>query len=1232
MNLPASENPHQQLIEAQLPAWARHTAPQHWQALRESLLPAQGLVDSEAAWFANAAPDLRAAVLASQARLDDSQQALARSLKGLENIAPFAETRLAQRLQAEHQLAVPLRSTELVEIHHLFTFGTYVTRHTQTSLLEAALHNFEATATFSIDSALTLAGDARFEQVRIVGRTTLGDSETWVDIELESETPSLKPLALSPDDFARSCRDLDIGKQYQEHLQACFGRPAVRRDSLALQRDRLRLAADLALLRHDIDGLARDVIEALLGDAAVRCWQPSLFAIALHEALIIDAGARGLLLYLPGDEHVLLQCEGLAGVHRHLLTQLRQPAYRRAFLRYVSAAQQHRFVDRLQQNLEATADLHLTTELIAAPVFAFLHDDHVARLQAEAADLAVPTAAVDAKARQRRIAQWQSLGMDALMLAGFFVPGVGTLMTDVMACQLLGDVYEGYQAWHVGDRHLALQHLEAVGLNLALIGALHGADKVVPKLLGSPLLESLAPVQMPDGSRRLWRPALAGYASDAALAQSSTPNTLGQFAHDGRQFIALEGAMYEVSQDAAEPGWRISHPSDPEAYRPRLEHNGEGAWRTEHEVPQAWSDAQCVRRLGLPTDALDDARLQLAMAISGVDRAGLQAVHLAGEATPVLLSDTVERLALASRNAGVATDAERQLTEAYTGLDTALARRLLARLSADEMADWTAQGHLPAWLRLESEQVSRDLPLVRALQGLHEPRLANPDSERLLLACIERVASWPAELHVQIRAASPSGDVLASLGDENAAQRLLLLRSDSGYERHVGERPASGPLYPEPYQPLYAGAPQSLQLAWGSADALRLRTQQLALAERAHWPQRLWGLAAKRPARRGGLRGGGPLSPLPPLSPLASGSVEGRLRRLYPAISPAQIQQLQADWRRALVVAEHELQVREAALQQLRDTLARWAASTARRQRASVRILDAWRRNAVRWLGVDERIHWLNLANLELENHDLAALALPDGFNHIMELDLSGNSLLSEVPGQWLQRMAQVRRLMLKRCRFDRLPQLAQPATLEWLDIEHNRITWDNQAQATLEQWTALRVLDLSDNPLLNAPDMSHTPSVTSLFMVNCSLTRLPQGLERLRSALFIDLSDNQFQRLPSGFILPPATADAVSLESAALGLPIREQIEDYYQQHGVDLLVAVTDYQELLADASARRLQLWARVPLQYRRDLRLLIEDIGDHDTGLQALWRCLERMDTDPRFRERALAAPATSLLEL
>ncbi|MNP54765.1 hypothetical protein D3C76_1493460 [compost metagenome] len=113
------------------------------------------------------------------------------------------------------------------------------------------------------------------------------------------------------------------------------------------------------------------------------------------------------------------------------------------------------------------------------------------------------------------------------------------------------------------------------------------------------------------------------------------------------------------------------------------------------------------------------------------------------------------------------------------------------------------------------------------------------------------------------------------------------------------------------------------------------------------------------------------------------------------------------------------------------------------------------------------------------------------------------------------------------------------------------------------------------------------------------------------------------------------ASANALALESPGLGLPIREQIEDYYQLHGADLLVSDIDYQPLLAEASARRLQLWSRVPLHYRRELRQLIEDIADFDdfdAGLEALWRCLERMDADPAFRELALDSPAAMLLDL
>ncbi|MNP23082.1 hypothetical protein D3C76_1157790 [compost metagenome] len=182
---------------------------------------------------------------------------------------------------------------------------------------------------------------------------------------------------------------------------------------------------------------------------------------------------------------------------------------------------------------------------------------------------------------------------------------------------------------------------------------------------------------------------------------------------------------------------------------------------------------------------------------------------------------------------------------------------------------------------------------------------------------------------------------------------------------------------------------------------------------------------------------------------------------------------------------------------------------------------------------------------------------------------------------------------------------------------------------------SSLQVLDLSLNRLINAPDMTRMTTIRSLFMVQCGLMDLPRGLEHFTSPRVIDLSDNHFVRLPAGFVLPPATANALSLESDTLGLPIREQIEDYYQLHGTDLLVSDFEYEPLLLDASASQLQLWSRVPLHYRRELRLLIDDVAEDDdvaASHQAIWSALQRMDEDAEFRDRALATSASLLLDI
>jgi len=1199
-------NPHHHLIAEQLPAWSTHANSEQWRALRESLLPDQGLADAQAPWFANAAPDLREAVLASQRRLHRAQQVLAITLKDLRNIGEFAENLLMDALQSQHGLSVPLRTTELVQVHHLFTFGTYVTEHNTVSLLEAALHNFEEATAFSRDSALALAGNAQFTSTTVVGQTTLGDSDTQVDYELPSETFVIEPLDLSPEAFATTCRQLDIGQCYQQHLEACFDSDSqtVSAAFIDVQREQLQLAADLAFVRHDIDGLAQDVIAALVADEPVRCWQPSLFGIPLHEVLVIDDKRNGLLFYSPGGERSLLQFSGNAPLRQHLASRLLQPLHRNAFLRHVDRDQHSRFLDLLQQNIEGDdIDVHLSLTVLDAALFPWLYAEHVRRLKAQAALLAVPTAQVDEQARQRRVAQWQSLGMDTLMLAGFFIPGLGTCMTAVMACQLLGEVYEGYEAWSIGDRHLALRHLESVGLNLALLGGLHMAGKVLPKLFSSPLMETLNPVQLSDGSKRLWDAELSSYASAVQLPAELAADSTGQFLHEGARYVRMEDELFEVSWDDNTQRWRIVHPHNPKAYSPQLEHNGQGAWREEHEVPQAWSDSQAVRRLGLAVDmaALDDTALRQALIISGVDRAQLQAVHLAGADTPPLLTETLQRMALARR---------------WPELTAAQRESLHSPLPA-----LTEAGHERA--------------LARALEGLYEPTLGSLDSDRLLLDCIQRLGQWPGELHLEIRAASPDGELLVSFGQPQAGQRALLLKSSQAYEVYRGERPAPGPVFADRYQALYAAVPAKLRQSWGDLDVLRERVQRLAASERRFWPYRLWGPTASRTAPRLRLRGGAPLDPLPPPSPFFNDSVPARLRRLYPSITPEQVDQLRRGWQHAMHSPELELQIRENALRQFRTHLQRWAAGTARRQRASTAILNSWRYNSILRLPNGEHIPNLDLAGLGLEDLDLATLRLPNGLEHVIELDLGGNSTLSELPGHWLDRLPNLRRLILGRCAFERLPQLPEPDQLTWLDMEHNRITWDAHAQAALEQMTSLQVLDLSLNPLVNAPDMTRMNTIGSLFMVECGLSKLPSGLEHLTSPRVIDLSDNHFVRLPAGFVLPTATANAVSLESETLGLPIREQIEDYYQLHGADLLVSDFEYDPLLLDASSARLQLWSRVPLHYRRELRLLIDDVAesdDVDAGYQEIWSALEHMDVDVEFRERALATSASLLLDL
>ncbi|CAG8863279.1 hypothetical protein PS627_00215 [Pseudomonas fluorescens] len=1257
MSSPDTENPHHHLIQMGLPAWAKHATPEHWQDLRRSHLPLQGLPGAEADWFANAAPDLRDAVLASQLRLQRSQQALARSLRGLQQIAEFCEPLLKQALLQQHGFTAQLADSELLRVKRTWQWqgNVYLNTHERQRLLQAALQNFEDGATFEEHSAIALHTDISVQPVRVKGTVFVSPDLPGAPIVLQSEAYQVTPLPLDPAAFAITCRELDLGQRYQAHLQHLFESPInqakVREQAIAVHRDRLRVAADLGFLRHHLSGAATDVVQALLEDQTRQCWQVSLFDIRLHDVLIIDAGHAGLLLYLPDQASALRQFANLAALTETLARDLLDEAWRTSFTAFVPLDRRTEFNRVLQQNLGG--DLHLQRVSIEPGVFDVLQDDYLARLKGEARILAVPTAEADEQARTRRQAHWEHLGMDVLTLAGFFIPAVGALLLAVTAYQLMDEVYEGYQAWSIGDRELALRHCEAVGLNLALIGGLYLAGKALPTLLSSPLMESLDPVRLENASRRLWRADLAPYRSTRQLPADLAPDAAGRYLHEERYFIRMEGELYEQRLDTATGQWRVVHPQDPQAYQPALEHNGEGAWRGAHEQPQDWTYATLVRRLGTIVGEHDDAELEIAAQISGIDKARLQHIHLSNQPAPLLLRDTLDRLAAnreaalapayrreevfnrAYEGASAADPAVNRLRARYPRLSHSLASRFIDRLSAADLLAWDADHSLPPSLEAEVQILHGDLPMARAMEGLYLPTLANSDSERLVLACLERLPGWPAQLRLELRGASPQGPLLAKAGMGPAQSLRTVLKTPGGYEPHLGDRPAPAPEDPDLcraiLRALSSNERRALSLADEDAAALRVRLQQLAGESRGSLVKRLWG--RKRSQAPGlSLRGGAPTDY--PVSNLRSSFIS-RYRRLYPRAGDAEIEQVLRNWRRQLRAPEQELQRLEDRLRGLREHLALWSHGNARRLPAVQPLIDALRFNNVMALADGTQIQSLTLRDLRLETADLAELELPDAFDHVQVLNLGDNRHLDLLPPSFIQRFPGVRYLHLHNCRFDRLPSVLHPERAVWLDLQGNRVTWDANAQDALERFTHLRVLDLSENPLLQAPDLSQAQHLHSVFLSDCSLTELPRGLERMVAPTVLDLSDNQFVSLPDDLNLTLETGQAMRLESPWLSARVHNQIAAYHESQGVDLLVADTDYEELLDLADDDQWEIWMRLPLQYRRDLRAVIESdayLNHLDQAHDQLWQRLRQMDTDPGFRARALAQPAERLLEL
>lgn len=1259
---------HSTFIAARLPRWLKYANAQDANALRSQLGQALSLPSAEPDWLANSLPEHREAVRIARQRYRRASETLASTLKAYKGVLTFAEPLLQACLDKALGETLDLHTTDLVQFHEASDLWLLSTRTTyqKQSLLQAALQNFGDDVTFLPKSAVTL--------------------QDHFNIEL-SETLKLTYRYtrhhLQPSMFAELCRKLDLGGQYQQHLQVVFETPAtrhqVRLDSIDANRQRLRLETTIARARQRIGEPARRRLLALLdgpdeatgGSSVVQASLLSMSGVPLHDILVLAPAPEPsqqvgtLLLYLPGDpDEALSEHASMPDLERYLKGRLSQPAFRTLFQRYVPLDQQQHLFSVLKRNLapqalfddgpwhpDEDAGLYLTSTVITDALLGFVQDRHLQRLKDDARLLAVPTAEADEKARKARLAYWEASALNVLNVAAMIVPILGPVMLAVTAIQLVKEVYDGIEDWKDGDVDGAMAHLQTVAINAGLMVGAVVAVKAAPALL-----DALVEVRLPDGSPRLYKPDLAPYRVDDMPIDDVTANEQGQYVHEDRHYIKMGADLYEQRLDAQRQQWQLRRPLREDAYQPALEHNGQGAWHSVHEQPLSWSRATLLRRIGPLAEGLSDTELDQACQVSGTSEDTLRRLHAANQGLPPLLADTLQRLRIARRlRTGSTTGAARKalfeqryqalvspdlrveaVCKRFPRLSPVLARHLLDTVGAARLARWTPPADIPFKLLEAAGTLASEVALARAREGLFWPDLATSESTRLAMLCLEHAPGWNSTVNLQAHIGSPQGPLLQRLGTATQTPRRILVQGAGSYKVYkdgialdTPDHDLFGALY-EAIPPLYR---KSLGLT--SRDAVQQRVLSMLTRPSPELATWLWSGETRGWASEGRLLGGSGRPGYPAVSS-ASSSQEGRYRNLYPHASDEHVRTTLATWQASEIPAHERLRALEQSLQRMKSALTLWAMPSAARQSVQEEIIAAWQRVSLRELPEGETVVQLNLDFLDLTNGDLESFpTLEANFDHVIELSFEQNAI-TYLPDAFMRHFTQLQRVSLNGCELTRIPE-GLGSQINLLDLANNNVVWDGVAQSALDGYPQLRTLSLARNPLATAPDFTHLTHLRGLDLHASQLTTFPTGLEHFQDPYLVDLSNNQLQDVPANIPLP--LGRALRLEGNPLSDEALQTIDQYYGAHRIDLLVADIDYLELLDDATAQQRDIWGRLqqllPVRFFREIRLMFDSPPYAVAPLtyqRRLWRLLTWMDTNAPLREQVLAQRGGTLLDI
>ena len=608
---------HADFISSQLPAWATQAGHTIRQALRSSLINSN-----------QSRHDLKALLDEVQSPQAFCQPLLDQALR---------QTFLGALDDKKHMFVRDLKNSHLLG---LIKTHVGVSMH---SLLEAAMQNFQP------DEA---------EE---------GGFETGTGLYPKT-TPLKAPLNLSATRFARMCRSLDLGSQYQRHLNELFdpllGSQARRTQDQVTklfaqkEKDAFECAAHIALLR---DKLTSSIYQSLLDlhregrHSSLLCSHLTINGVALPSVLVINDRhvAHHVLLYTPNDPFALFrQHASMAELESELAKRLRNPRYLALFNRLVP----HRYQGTLFTVSGTTLDIlpgkysggviapHID-QLVArtdiqCDVFEAIAQQQINQIKSYAKSLVVSTGETDRRAREQRLEHYREIGKTLLFFAASFIPVVGEVLLAVTGAQLISAVYHGIEAWSRGDSNEALNCLMDVVDNVALAVVTAGAVKTAGFTAG------LVRVKMANKNTRLWNPDLTPYRHLKELPEQAIADDQGVYLHDQQHYVKMDDHLHAVNRDPKTGLWQLVHPYTEDAYMPTLLTNGKGSWRLEHENPQGWDLLKLLKRLVPEASNITRPSVASILHIADEDGATLVQLHQEVLRPPPLLRDVIKRFNL----------------------------------------------------------------------------------------------------------------------------------------------------------------------------------------------------------------------------------------------------------------------------------------------------------------------------------------------------------------------------------------------------------------------------------------------------------------------------------------------------------------------------------------------------------------------------------------------------------